>query len=88
MYCDGSTLLRSFVAVADGGSLAAAATKVNRSESALSLQMQRLARRLEGDSEGPAVESLTFLLRQLQAQPLHLIGDVVRQRLVAFFAPE
>lgn len=34
------------------------------------LQMQRLARRLEGDSEGPAVESLTFLLRQLQAQPL------------------
>ncbi|WP_377275839.1 LysR family transcriptional regulator [Rhizobium sp. R86522] len=37
-----SPLLRSFVAVADGGSLAAAATKVNRSESALSLQMQRL----------------------------------------------
>jgi len=37
-----SPLLRSFVAVADGGSLAAAATRVNRSESALSLQMQRL----------------------------------------------
>jgi len=37
-----SPLLRSFVAVADCGSLAAAAIRVNRSESALSLQMQRL----------------------------------------------
>lgn len=37
-----SPLLRSFVAVADCGSLAAAAQRVNRSESALSLQMQRL----------------------------------------------
>lgn len=37
-----SPLLRSFVAVADCGSLAAAAARVNRSELALSLQMQRL----------------------------------------------
>ena len=37
-----SPLLRSFVAVADCGSLAAAATRVGRSESAISLQMQRL----------------------------------------------
>ena len=37
-----SPLLRSFVAVADCGSLAAAALRVSRSESALSLQMQRL----------------------------------------------
>lgn len=37
-----SPLLRSFVAVADCGSLAAAAIRVSRSESALSLQMQRL----------------------------------------------
>lgn len=37
-----STLLRSFVAVVDCGSLAAAAGKVGRSESALSLQMARL----------------------------------------------
>ena len=39
-----SPLLRSFIAVADCGSLAAAATRVARSESALSLQMSRLER--------------------------------------------
>lgn len=37
-----SPLLRSFVAVADGGSLAVAARRIGRSESALSLQMARL----------------------------------------------
>jgi DNA-binding transcriptional LysR family regulator len=37
-----SPLLRSFVAVVDCGSLAAAAARVGRSESALSLQMSRL----------------------------------------------
>lgn len=37
-----SPLLRSFVAVVDCGSLAAASTRVGRSESALSLQMSRL----------------------------------------------
>ena len=37
-----SPLLRSFVAVVDGGSLAAAARRVARSESALSLQITRL----------------------------------------------
>lgn len=37
-----SPLLRSFVAVVDCGSLAAAAVRVGRSESALSLQMSRL----------------------------------------------
>lgn len=37
-----SPLLRSFVAVVDGGSLAAASRRVGRSESALSLQMARL----------------------------------------------
>lgn len=37
-----SSLLRSFVAVADCGSLAAAALRIGRSESAISLQMQRL----------------------------------------------
>lgn len=35
-------LLRSFVAVADGGSFAAAAERVHRTQSALSQQMQRL----------------------------------------------
>ena len=39
-----SPLLRSFIAVADCGSLAAAAVRVARSESALSLQMSRLER--------------------------------------------
>lgn len=39
-----SQLLRSFVAVVDGGSLAAASVRVGRSESALSLQMARLER--------------------------------------------
>ncbi len=37
-----SQLLRSFVAVVDGGSLASASRRVGRSESALSLQMSRL----------------------------------------------
>lgn len=37
-----TSLLRSFVAVVDCGSLAAAAARLNRSESALSLQMARL----------------------------------------------
>jgi DNA-binding transcriptional LysR family regulator len=37
-----SPLLRSFVAVADCGTLAAAAVRIGRSESAISLQMQRL----------------------------------------------
>lgn len=37
-----SPLLRSFIAVVDCGSLAAASTRVGRSESALSLQMSRL----------------------------------------------
>ena len=38
-----SPLLRSFVAVVDSGSLTAAALRIGRSESALSLQMARLA---------------------------------------------
>lgn len=37
-----SPLLRNFIAVVDCGSLAAAAVRVGRSESALSLQMARL----------------------------------------------
>lgn len=37
-----SPLLRSFIAVVDGGSLAAAALRVGRSDSAVSLQMARL----------------------------------------------
>lgn len=37
-----SPLLRSFIAVVDCGSLAAASTRIGRSESALSLQMARL----------------------------------------------
>jgi hypothetical protein len=46
------------------------------------LQMQRLARRLEGESEAPAIEALPGLLRQLQAQPLSVPAqrDVLLQR--------